>query len=98
MSPDFDAATATSVPTVSTAARAEGSGDPGVLAASGLVAGEGLAGVLVAGLVASGIIGRSVPPRLGGTSGELVALVLVLAVGAFLVAAGSPARRAPAGV
>jgi len=76
----------------------EGSGDPGVLAASGLVAGEGLAGVLVAALVAGGIIGRSVPPRLGGTSGELVALVLVLAVGAFLVAAGSPARRAPAGV
>jgi putative OPT family oligopeptide transporter len=75
-----------------------GSGDPGVLAASGLVAGEGLAGVLVAALVAGGIIGRSVPPRLDGTPGELVALVLVLAVGAFLVAAGSPARRAPAGV
>ncbi len=78
--------------------RPEGSGDPGVLAASGLVAGEGLAGVLVAGLVAGGIIGRSVPPRLDGAPGELVALALVLAVGAFLVVAGSSVRRAPAGV
>jgi putative OPT family oligopeptide transporter len=68
------------------------SGDPGVLAASGLVAGEGLAGVLVAGLVAAGAVSRSGAPLVSGPPGEAVTLGLVLLVGAVLVAAGS-ARR-----
>ena len=38
---------------------AAGGVDPGVLAASGLVAGEGLAGVLVAALVATGVVGEA---------------------------------------
>src|SRR5687767_2038673 len=40
--------------------------DPGILAASGLVAGEGLAGVLVAGLVAAQVLPRTMAPRLPG--------------------------------
>ena len=70
------------------AARAEGEGDPGVLAASGLVAGEGLAGVLVAALVAAGLAPRSMDPRLGGVAGEAAALAVALVVCFFLLRAG----------
>jgi putative OPT family oligopeptide transporter len=67
------------------AAGATGRGtDNGVLAASGLVAGEGLAGVLVAGLVAAGIAPKSRPALLAGVPGELATLALVVAVGWFL--------------
>ena len=41
-----------------------------MLAASGLVAGEGLAGVVVAGLVAVGVAPKAMDPRLGGLAGE----------------------------
>ena len=58
--------------------------DPGILAASGLVAGEGLAGVLVAGLVAAQIVPRSVPPRLTGAAGDLAVLAMLAAVCLFL--------------
>ena len=58
--------------------------DNGVLAASGLVAGEGLAGVLVAGLVAAGVAPKSRPALLGGVPGELATLALVVVVGWFL--------------
>ena len=70
-------------------------GDPGVLAASGLVAGEGLAGVVVAGLVGAKWIPKSMSPRLPGLSGEGGALLLVLLVCAFLAAArkGDGARK-----
>ena len=67
--------------------------DPGILAASGLVAGEGLAGVLVAGLVAAGIAPRSMAPRLGGLAGEVGTLLLLGAVGVFLYRAGRRAGR-----
>ena len=56
----------------------------GILAASGVVAGEGLAGVLVAGLVASGVVAKSGDPLLAGWSGDLVALLAILGVCAFL--------------
>ena len=70
-------------------ATAEGESDPGVLAASGLVAGEGLAGVAVAALVAAGIARKSVEQTLlPGGLGELAALALVVAVCAFLYRAG----------
>jgi len=75
------------------APRAEGDGDPGILAASGLVAGEGLAGVAVAGLVAAGIAPRSMEPHLGGLAGELVALAVTVAVCAFLLRGGRSAAR-----
>jgi uncharacterized oligopeptide transporter (OPT) family protein len=62
--------------------------DPGVLAASGLVAGEGLAGVLVAALVALQVAPRSMPPRVGGAAGELLSALVLLAVAGFLLRAG----------
>jgi putative OPT family oligopeptide transporter len=75
--------------------RPEGEGNTGILAASGLVAGEGLAGVAIAGLVASGIAPKALDSRLGGLSGELVALVLAVGVCVFLLRGGRPGR-APA--
>jgi putative OPT family oligopeptide transporter len=68
--------------------RAEGQSDPGILAASGLVAGEGLAGVLVAALVAAGVAPKSMDPHLGGLPGELVAFGLAIAFCYFLYRAG----------
>lgn len=69
----------------------EGS-DAGVLAASGLVAGEGLAGVAIAFLAWRGWIPKSQEPLVAGLPGELLGLVVVAAVGALLLAAG---RRRP---
>jgi putative OPT family oligopeptide transporter len=70
--------------------RTEGAGesDPGILAASGLVAGEGLAGVLVAGLVAGGVAPRSVDPGLPGLAGQAAALLAVALVCFFISRAG----------
>ena len=58
--------------------------DPGILAASGLVAGEGLAGVLVAGLVAAKIAPKSLEPRIPGLPGVLLAVAAILLVCVFL--------------
>ena len=66
----------------------EGESDPGVLAASGLVAGEGLAGVAVAALVAGGVVPRDLEPRLGGLAGETAALAVAAAVCVFLFRGG----------
>jgi putative OPT family oligopeptide transporter len=70
--------------------RTQGAGesDPGILAASGLVAGEGLAGVLVAGLVAAGVAPRSVDPWLPGLAGQAAALLAVALVCFFISRAG----------
>jgi uncharacterized oligopeptide transporter (OPT) family protein len=65
--------------------------DPGILAASGLVAGEGLAGVGVAGLVAFGLAARSREPLLTGMGGEAAAVAVTLLVGLFLYRAGRAA-------
>jgi putative OPT family oligopeptide transporter len=81
--------------------------DTGVLAASGLVAGEGLAGILVAGLVAAGVAPRSLPPRLpellGRTAllpppaaelaGRAAALAALLLICVFLYRAAAGRRR-----
>jgi putative OPT family oligopeptide transporter len=72
--------------------RAPGESDPGILAASGLVAGEGLAGVAVAGLVAAGVAPKAMDPRLGGLAGELVALLLAGAFCLFLYRGGRAGR------
>ena len=58
--------------------------DAGILAASGLVAGEGLAGVLVAGLVAAQVVPRSLAPRLDGVPGELAVVGMLVVVSLFL--------------
>jgi putative OPT family oligopeptide transporter len=70
--------------------RPEGQADPGVLAASGLVAGEGLAGVAIAILVTLKWASKSKPPLIPEPFGEVVALVGLIAVCAFLYVA---ARR-----
>jgi hypothetical protein len=71
--------------------------DPGILAASGLVAGEGLAGVLVAALVAFGVAPRSLAPRIPGATGEAVTIAVLLGLAAFLVRAARPAPAHRAG-
>jgi putative OPT family oligopeptide transporter len=73
--------------------RVPGESDPGVLAASGLVAGEGLAGVAIAALVATGIAPKSLSPRIAGGVGEAIALLTVMAVLAFLARAGTAKPR-----
>ncbi len=62
--------------------------DPGILAASGLVAGEGLAGVLVAGLVAAGYAPKAMDPRISGLPGYLTAAAVIFAVCYFLFRSG----------
>jgi putative OPT family oligopeptide transporter len=64
------------------------SADPGILAASGLVAGEGLAGVVLAGLVAAQVVPRTMDPRLPGLVGDGAVLVILLLVCVFLYRAG----------
>ena len=68
--------------------------DPGILAASGLVAGEGLAGVLVAGLVAAQLVPRSMTPRLTGVAGDVAILIMMAGLVAFLYRAGRAGRPA----
>jgi putative OPT family oligopeptide transporter len=67
--------------------------DAGILAASGLVAGEGLAGVVVAGLVAAQVLPRTMAPRLPGVAGEIGVIVLLLGICLFLHHAGRAARK-----
>ncbi len=68
--------------------------DPGILAASGLVAGEGLAGILVAFLAFNEWIPRAAEPRLGGALGKGAALVVAGLACAFLARAGRFSKRA----
>ena len=65
--------------------------DPGILAASGLVAGEGLAGVLIAALVAFGVAPRSLAPRILGAAGVTVTVAVLVGIGALLIRAARPA-------
>ena len=58
--------------------------DPGVLAASGIVAGEGLAGVLVAALVGAGKVPKNPAPLLDGLIGEIGTLALLFVACLFL--------------
>jgi uncharacterized oligopeptide transporter (OPT) family protein len=71
----------------------EGRVDTGVLAASGLVAGEGLAGVAVAALVATGVVPKPLTTRLAGEAGELAGLAVALLVCAFLFRGGRSSAR-----
>lgn len=70
-----------------------GDGDPGVLAASGLVAGEGLAGVAVAALVALGAAKKSAEPLLSGAVGQLAGLAVVVVVCGLLYRAARAGQR-----
>ncbi|HLL02223.1 MAG TPA: oligopeptide transporter, OPT family [Myxococcaceae bacterium] len=75
-------------------AEADAEGGNGVLAASGLVAGEGLAGLAVAVLVGGLKYARPKEALLSGTAGSLAALAVVAALCFFLVRAGRSSRRA----
>jgi putative OPT family oligopeptide transporter len=66
--------------------------DPGVLAASGLVAGEGLAGVFVAGLVALKLAPKSQDPALAGLLGAFATAAAILLVCYFLYRAARSRR------
>ena len=66
--------------------------DPGVLAASGMIAGEGLAGVAIAVLIAGFRVTTRDEPLLGGVAGLVSGVVVVVAVCALLQRAG---RSAP---
>jgi putative OPT family oligopeptide transporter len=68
------------------AAAGGGEANPGILAASGLVAGEGLAGVLVAALVAAGVAPRSKPPLVGGGAGAALTIAALIAICVFIAA------------
>ncbi|HEX6094986.1 MAG TPA: oligopeptide transporter, OPT family [Thermoanaerobaculia bacterium] len=61
--------------------------DPGVLGASGMIAGEGLAGVALAGLVAFGFKRRD-EPIIGGTLAIVLGVAIVLLVCWLLYRAG----------
>jgi hypothetical protein len=61
-----------------------GESDTGVLAASGLVAGEGLAGVVVAGLVALHVIDKDHKVYLDGPAGQAAGGLVALLIGGFL--------------
>jgi len=66
--------------------------DPGILAASGLVAGEALSGVLIAGLVAMGAAPRSRAPLLTSPVGGVAVLAAVALLCFFLYRAGRRPR------
>jgi hypothetical protein len=69
--------------------------DSGVLAASGLVAGEGLAGVAVAFLAWRGWIPKVREPWIAGLPGETLGLLVAGAIALLLAVASRPvARRA----
>jgi putative OPT family oligopeptide transporter len=61
--------------------------DPGVLGASGMIAGEGLTGVLIAFIAGTGLITRDTP-LMEGVPGIIGGIVIVIAVCALLYRAG----------
>jgi len=71
--------------------------DPGILAASGLVAGEGLAGVLIAFLAFEQWIPRDQPPFVGGATGGILTLAVTLVLCGFLAAAGEKGQESERG-
>ena len=66
--------------------------DPGVLGASGMIAGEGLAGVAIAILVTTIKLDIKRPPHLDGPLGIVLGIAIVLAVCALLYKAGRSAQ------
>jgi OPT oligopeptide transporter protein len=66
----------------------------GVLAASGMVAGEGLAGVVVAAMFGGNLIDKPTATVFGGELGQLLATLVVLGTVVFLVFAARDGRGA----
>jgi len=72
----------------------EAKSDLGILAASGFVAGEGLAGVLIAFLAFEKWIPREKPPLMGDVPGKVLTLLVALALCTFLYVAGRKREEA----
>lgn len=70
--------------------------DSGVLFASGLIAGEGLAGIAIAGAVGLKLIAKDNTPLLQDLSGSLASTVVTLVVLALLYQAGRSSKVATA--
>ncbi|CAN5298673.1 oligopeptide transporter, OPT family [soil metagenome] len=67
---------------------AETESNPGILAASGIVAGEALGGLGITALVAVGVLSKDSETIVKGVAGEIGSILLVLGMCAFLIAAG----------
>jgi putative OPT family oligopeptide transporter len=78
----------------SASAAGEAQTDPGVLAAAGLVAGEGLAGVAIAFLAWRGWIPKEAEPLLHGAAGTAAALAVAAGLALVLGVAGLSGRPA----
>ena len=74
-------------------AKAAGAATAGVLAASGLVAGEGLAGVVVAALFGGKVVAKPTGTIIGGEPAQILASLVVVATVAFLVLAARDGRK-----
>jgi putative OPT family oligopeptide transporter len=74
----------------------EAGGNAGILAASGMVAGEGLAGVVIAALRGGAGVKVAKTPLVDGVAGKLLAVAIVAGIAWALVAAGRSDRPAPA--
>jgi putative OPT family oligopeptide transporter len=66
----------------------EAKNDPGILAASGFVAGEGLAGVMIAFLAFEQWIAKERAPVVGGAAGDTLTVAVILALCGVLYTAG----------
>jgi uncharacterized oligopeptide transporter (OPT) family protein len=64
----------------------------GILAASGLVAGEGLAGVVVAGLFGGRVIAKPTSTMVTGDVGQILGALVIAGIVAFLIKAGRGPR------
>src|SRR5258706_7726340 len=89
MAPIFVGGCVRALVTKARGARPAPENDPGILAASGLVAGDGLAGVLVALLLANGRAPQTRPPLVGRAAGEALALAGLVLLCAFLFPAAA---------
>ncbi|MEW6736660.1 MAG: oligopeptide transporter, OPT family [Acidobacteriota bacterium] len=72
---------------------AKGETSAGVLCASGLIAGEGLAGIAIAGAVATGLIKRDTGPLFSGAGADLAALAITGVVLAILYTAARNRKK-----
>jgi putative OPT family oligopeptide transporter len=77
------------------ATASKGESNAGVLCASGLIAGEGLAGITIAGAVALGLVSKEVKTMMVGTAADLAALAVTVFVLLLLYysGAGSKAKK-----
>jgi putative OPT family oligopeptide transporter len=69
----------------------------GVLCASGLIAGEGIAGIALAIAVGSGLVSKDYTILIGGAAGDLASFILALLIMGLLYTAGTKKSNTEAG-